>query len=406
MSFSEEAYLQIIDKWIQCEDKIVTYIHLALELGVPCNQAKSMLYTYVQKARSIPSHPVFPVFIITGYVSAYEMLVKLVPEKELESTKSKFTRILSLHIYSICKYIVTKPDSIQKALSIITQDKTEITKLSLIKNSNIRRRTFKLKSVTKTSVATNAKVEKDTQKPSNPIPKIPVETKTKPVRELKVSTNVHKNVPKRSTVVTKKINNRIQFTSTPKNTLTKHANKVEESKKEELNNQLPPEYTDSDSSESEMESKPRRYFPPSLPVEVVQSHVERPKVTGFLEDDSDDEFDYEIRLREETQQQQQEQQQLEQQLKQQQQQQQQTVVEKQTPEEVRYNPLTGKKRKRIQRIVNECFEDVSTGALITKKKFVMVSTDESSDNETQTKNTKIKPLTVTKQSSLNCFFKK
>ena len=398
MSFSEEAYLQIIDNWIQCEDKIVTYIHLALELGVPCNQAKSMLYTYVQKARSIPSHPVFPVFVISGYISPYSMLVKLVPEKELESTKSQFTQILSLHIYSICKYIVTKPNSIQKALNLITQDKIGINKLSLIKNSHIRRRTLKLKSGTQTGVTTtNTKVEKDTPKPSNYIPKIPVETK------LKSNKITHKIGSNKSTFNSKQPKNTTIFSSTPKSKPTTQVSKVEQTKKEELNN-LPAysEYTDSESSESEIESKPRRYFPPSLPVEVVQSHTDRPKVTGFLEDDSDDEFDDEIQIRGK-QQQQQEQAQEQEQQQQQQQQQQQPVVEKQIPEQVRINPVTGKKRKRIQKIVNECYED-STGALITKKKFVMVSTDESSDEEI--KNTKLKPLTVTKQSSLNCFFKK
>ena len=403
MSFSEEAYLQIIDNWIQCEDKIVTYIHLALELGVPCNQAKSMLYTYVQKARSIPSHPVFPVFILTGYTSPYEMVVKLVPEKELEQTKSKFTRILSLHIYSICKYVVTKPNSIQKALNIITQDKTTMTKLSLIKNSHIRRRTLKLISATQPVAAGNTKIEQDAPKPSNSIPKLQIDTKAKPVREIKVNTKATSN---KSAVNSKQSKNKIKFSSTPKRPVSRD----EQSKREELDNQrkieeelnnVPvfAESTDSDASAGEVESKSRGYFPPSLPVEVVQSHVDRPKVTGFLEDDSDYECDDEMQVSNSQQQKQQRPQ------KQQQQQQQQQVTEKQIPELIRINPITGKKRKRIQRLVSECYED-GTGALITKKKLVMVSTDESSGDETQTKNTIIKHLPNTKQSSLNCFFNK
>ncbi|KAI6661961.1 DNA polymerase delta subunit 3-like [Oopsacas minuta] len=376
MTFSEEEYLQIIDNWIQCEDKIVTFTHLALELGVTCNHAKSMLYSYVQKARSIPSHPVFPVYLISGYISPKELLVKIVPEKQLESAKSKFIQILSVQIYSICKYIITSPRSIQKALKIITQDRTSTTKLSLIKNSLVGRRTLKFKSFTKDTPVLKPKIEQTI-----------VKTDT-PKNEIKINTAVPKVVkhpPKKATTAKPKTINTLQFSAKPivnKNAITLD----EDVKKLEINSQTPTinSESDTDSTDSELELKTRGYFPQSLPSEVVQSHTERPKVTGFLEDDSD----YEIPpddVIEDPQPVQKE------------------LMVDQVPK-IRINPQTGKKRKRVQRIVSEHSED-ARGYLVTKKKYVMVSTDES-ESEENIQTTIQTKTTYTKQSSLNCFFKK
>ena len=382
MSFSEEAYLQIIDNWIQCEDKIVTYTHLALELGVSCNQAKSMLYSYVQKARSVPSHPVLPMYLISGYVTTDDLLVKLVPEKELETTKSKFTKILTIHIYSICKYIVTNPKSIYNSLTLITQDRTGTTKLSLIKNSYITRRILKYKSVANSLPAKVKSEQKDT-----PEAKAEIETAH---NEVKNTTAVQKPVthpPKKtSNVKPKKTPNTIQFSTKP--TASKQDKSLDKSlEKIELNSQLHSDDSSSESAESEVEMKTRGYLPQSLPTEVAQSHIERPKKTGFLEDDSDEDLmlppDDEMEA---------------------------SQTEKQELNAPAHtgpiiNPVTGKKRKRIKRIVSEHSEDAN-GFLVTKKKYVMVSTDESDSEETTKKQTISTIQTNTKQSSLSSFFKK
>ena len=382
MSFSEETYLQIIDNWIQCEDKIVTYIHLALELGVSCNEAKSMLYSYVQKARSVPSHPVLPIYLISGYITTEELLVKLVPEKELEATKSRFSRILSLHIYSICKYIVNKSKSIHTSLSLITQDKLGTTKLSLIKNSHIKRRVLKYKSAAN-SLPVKAKSE---QKPT-PEAKPQIETTQNEVKDTKtISKPVTQPLKKATNAKPKKTPNTIQFSNKP--TISKEVKSLDKNlEKIELNSQLHSDDSSSESVESDVEMKTRGYFPQSLPTEVVQSHIERPKKTGFLEDDSDE--DLMLPLDDEMESSQTEKQDL----------------YAPAPIEPTINPVTGKKRKRIQRLVNDHSEDAK-GFLVTKKKYVFVSTDESDSEEVNKKTTTVAKIqTNTKQSSLNCFFK-
>ena len=68
--------------------------------------------------------------------------------------------------------------------------------------------------------------------------------------------------------------------------------------------------------------------------------------------------------------------------------------------------IQGKRRKRVQRPVSECFVN-SEGSLVTKTKFVMVSTTDESEPETELESAlkKVKPSTGTKQSSLSSFFK-
>ena len=386
MSFSEEEYLQIIDNWIQCEDKIVTYIHLALELGVSCNQAKSMLYSYLHKARSVPSHPVLPFYLISGYMTEDELLVKLVNEKVLEAAKSKFSKILSIHIYSICKYIVTNPKSIHNSLTLITQDRTGTNKLSLIKNSHIKRRILKYKS-SANSLPVKAKPEQKDILEAKP----QIESA---LNEVKVATTVPKPVThplkKPTNAKPKKTPNTLQFSTKP--ITSKQVRSLDKSlEKIELNSQLLSDDSSSESVESEVEMKTRGYFPQSLPAEVVQSHIERPKKTGFLEDDSDE--DLMLPLDDEMEGSQTEKQDLC------------PPPPPPAPTGPIINPVTGKKRKRIQRLVSEHSEDPN-GFLVTKKKYVLVSTDESDSEETTKKKTISTIQTNTKQSSLNCFFKK
>ena len=281
MSFSEEGYLQILDDWIQDEDKVITYRHLSLALGVPCSQAKSMLQSYANRLRSAQSsHKVHLVYLVTGNLSENEIIVKLVAEELLEFVKTQLSSITSIHVYSISKSDIRNPFLLQKASTLIQENISEILKYSQITNSRIQRRTLKYKS------ATHGDVHQSKVENFAPTSKHPNDSKSNSLIGTSLSSDrtvVNNSLPKKG-------QNKLQFSNSVKSTNKKTVNKLDEAVKRIQINKSPTPSGDSSSSESDMDLKPRRYFPPSLPQEVVESHVDKPKVTGFLEDDSDEEL--------------------------------------------------------------------------------------------------------------------
>ena len=297
MSFSEEGYLQILDDWIQDEDKVITYRHLSLALGVPCSQAKSMLASYARKLRSAEtSHLVHLVYLVTGNLSEEEIVVKLVPEEFLESTKSQLSTITSIHVYSISKSDIRNPFLLQKASTLIQENISEILKYSQITNSHIQRKTLKYKSATHMN-APQPKIAKldptPMEHPNDSKSESLKATHTPSENSNSLNNPPNKNLGKPSSANsrTKKTQNKLHFSNSVKNTNIKKVNRLDEGvKRIQINKPSTPSEDDSTSSESDMDLGPRRYFPPSLPQEVMESHVDRPKLTGFLEDDSDEEF--------------------------------------------------------------------------------------------------------------------
>uniref|UniRef100_A0A670ZPC1 DNA polymerase delta subunit 3 n=1 Tax=Pseudonaja textilis TaxID=8673 RepID=A0A670ZPC1_PSETE len=86
---------------------IVTYKWLSFTLGVHVNQAKQMLYDYVERKRKENAGAQFHVtYLLAGNLvqngHTYHK-VAVVKEDKLEAMKSKFSTLASVHVYSIQK---------------------------------------------------------------------------------------------------------------------------------------------------------------------------------------------------------------------------------------------------------------------------------------------------------------
>ncbi|EHB06186.1 DNA polymerase delta subunit 3 [Heterocephalus glaber] len=104
---ADQLYLENIDKFVMDQNKIVTYKWLSYTLGVHVNQAKQMLYDYVERkwkensgAQLHVTYLVFGSFIQNGH-SFHKVAV--VREDKLEAVKSKLAMTASIHVYSIQK---------------------------------------------------------------------------------------------------------------------------------------------------------------------------------------------------------------------------------------------------------------------------------------------------------------
>lgn len=106
-TMADQLYLENIDEFVTDQNKIVTYKWLSYTLGVHVNQAKQMLYDYVERKRKENSgaqlHVTYLVsgsFIQNGHTCHK---VAVVREDKLEAVKSKLAVTASIHVYSIQK---------------------------------------------------------------------------------------------------------------------------------------------------------------------------------------------------------------------------------------------------------------------------------------------------------------
>ncbi|XP_019367115.1 PREDICTED: DNA polymerase delta subunit 3 isoform X4 [Gavialis gangeticus] len=106
----DELYLDNIDEFVTDQNRVVTYKWLSYTLGVHVNQAKQMLYDYVERKRKENSgaqlHVTYLVagnLVQNGYICHK---VAVVREDKLEAVKSKLATIASVHVYSIQKALL------------------------------------------------------------------------------------------------------------------------------------------------------------------------------------------------------------------------------------------------------------------------------------------------------------
>jgi len=105
-------YMENLEEWIEEEDYVVTYKYISRNLKVHVNVAKQMLYNFVESRKS-SGGKLGVVYLVSGLVSRKGgedeansgscQKVVLVKEKDLEGVKTKFTEVLSEHIYSVQK---------------------------------------------------------------------------------------------------------------------------------------------------------------------------------------------------------------------------------------------------------------------------------------------------------------
>ncbi|XP_059960999.1 DNA polymerase delta subunit 3 [Mesoplodon densirostris] len=104
---ADQFYLENIDEFVTDQNKIVTYKWLSYTLGVHVNQAKQMLYDYVERKRKENSGAQLHVtYLVSGNLiqnghSCHKVAV--VREDKLEAVKSKLAVTASVHVYSIQK---------------------------------------------------------------------------------------------------------------------------------------------------------------------------------------------------------------------------------------------------------------------------------------------------------------
>ncbi|KAL7844233.1 hypothetical protein SRHO_G00227720 [Serrasalmus rhombeus] len=103
----DELYLDNIDEYVNDQNKIVTYKWLSLTLGVHVNIAKQMLYHYLEQRRKERSGTTLhATYLVSGKCSENGNVchkVSVVREDQLEDTKSKLEKTISVHVYSIQK---------------------------------------------------------------------------------------------------------------------------------------------------------------------------------------------------------------------------------------------------------------------------------------------------------------
>ncbi|XP_010597883.1 DNA polymerase delta subunit 3 [Loxodonta africana] len=104
---ADQLYLENIDEFVMDQNKIVTYKWLSYTLGVHVNQAKQMLYDYVERKRKENSGAQLHVtYLVSGSLiqNGYSChKVAVVREDKLEAVKSKLAVTASIHVYSIQK---------------------------------------------------------------------------------------------------------------------------------------------------------------------------------------------------------------------------------------------------------------------------------------------------------------
>uniref|UniRef100_A0A4X2LBD9 DNA polymerase delta subunit 3 n=1 Tax=Vombatus ursinus TaxID=29139 RepID=A0A4X2LBD9_VOMUR len=104
---ADQLYLENIDEFVTDQNKIVTYKWLSYTLGVHVNQAKQMLYGYIERKRKKNSRAQLCVtYLVSGNLvqngnSCHKVAV--VREDKPEAVKSRLAVTASIHVYSVQK---------------------------------------------------------------------------------------------------------------------------------------------------------------------------------------------------------------------------------------------------------------------------------------------------------------
>ncbi|XP_040439742.1 DNA polymerase delta subunit 3 isoform X1 [Falco naumanni] len=169
----DELYLENIDEFVTDQNRIVTYKWLSYTLGVHVNQAKQMLYDYVERKRKENSgaqlHVTYLVagnLIQNGYVCHK---VAVVREDKLEAMKSKLATIASVHVYSIQKALLKDSGPLYNTdYDIVKTNLHNCSKFSAIQCAAAVPRTPAEVSQAQTSVQAGSQTQSDTNAVSVP----------------------------------------------------------------------------------------------------------------------------------------------------------------------------------------------------------------------------------------------
>ncbi|KAK7486476.1 hypothetical protein BaRGS_00022277 [Batillaria attramentaria] len=102
---TDELCLENIDEFVHDENKIVTCKWLSLTLKIHINQAKRLLYSFLQQQRIKKDKDVNATYFVAGLTKGSNGVLEhtcvVVPEEDLESTRKQLAVVTSCHVYSV-----------------------------------------------------------------------------------------------------------------------------------------------------------------------------------------------------------------------------------------------------------------------------------------------------------------
>ncbi|XP_072707097.1 DNA polymerase delta subunit 3 isoform X2 [Ciconia boyciana] len=170
----DELYLENIDEFVTDQNRIVTYKWLSYTLGVHVNQAKQMLYDYVERKRKENSGAQLHVtYLVAGNLFQNGHVchkVAVVREDKLEAMKSKLATIASVHVYSIQKALLKDSGPLYNTdYDIVKTNLHNCSKFSAIQCAAAVPRTSAEVSQAQTSLQAGSQTQSDTDAVSVPV---------------------------------------------------------------------------------------------------------------------------------------------------------------------------------------------------------------------------------------------
>ncbi|PKY39961.1 hypothetical protein RhiirA4_394079 [Rhizophagus irregularis] len=106
--------LVIVEQLVLQERKIVTYGWLSKYLNIHANKAKQLLYEFISEYKPSKENNVHAIYCICGLTADNKQhTVTLVTQEKLEAARKGFTRLTSLHVYSVQPVCPTEAELIK-----------------------------------------------------------------------------------------------------------------------------------------------------------------------------------------------------------------------------------------------------------------------------------------------------
>ncbi|CAI2181543.1 3634_t:CDS:1 [Funneliformis geosporum] len=118
--------LEIIKQLVLKERKIVTYEWLSKYLNIHVNEAKPLLYKFISKYGPSNKESFYTVYCISGIATINEQhTVTLIYQDNLENIRKDFSKISSLHVYSVQPECPTEAELVKANQGSIDKVSTE-----------------------------------------------------------------------------------------------------------------------------------------------------------------------------------------------------------------------------------------------------------------------------------------
>ncbi|CAG8491511.1 5718_t:CDS:2 [Ambispora leptoticha] len=260
---SFDNYLQVLKSLIFEEERVVSYKCLGQHLGVHLNIAKQILLEFAN-TQSASEKGVRTTFYLSGITQDNQSLVTIVPQEELESTKSAFKSLSSVHVHSIQNSSSVVPTN-REFRRLTAND--PITIKPIIINKNITVKESPKKNITEPSRSINATTSATTKQQSSTQSKI--QNKSNSQRQAQHAENSPMSISSSSSK-----------TSNGKKSLSiKKVNGKTSSKINANTTKIAPRTTGKRSKQSVDDSKRAGRMPPKkrIIVEISEQHITTPQ---------------------------------------------------------------------------------------------------------------------------------